>query len=70
MPTGPYKHSRAISLVEALLTSAVGDVVAVAMQIPAFPLLGFDESLQENLTLGGLFTIVSVCPPCRVRADL
>ena len=61
MPTSPLKQSRAMSLVEALVSIAVGCGVAVAMQILAFPLFGLDASLEENLALGGLFTVASVC---------
>ena len=61
MPTSPHKQSRRMSLIEALVNIAVGYSVAVAMQILAFPLFGLDASLEENLALGGLFTIASVC---------
>ena len=61
MPTSPYKQSRTMSLVEALVNIAVGYAVAVAMQILAFPLFGLDASLEENLALGALFTVASVC---------
>lgn len=61
MPTIPHKQSRRMSLIEALVNIAVGYAVAVAMQILAFPLFGFDASFEENLALGALFTIASVC---------
>ena len=61
MPTSPHKQSRRMSLIEALVNIAVGYFVAVAMQILAFPLFGLDASLEENLALGGLFTVASVC---------
>jgi len=61
MPTIPHKQSRRMSLIEALVNIAFGYAVAVAMQILAFPLFGFDASFEENLALGALFTIASVC---------
>ena len=61
MPASPHKQSRRMSLIEALVNIAVGYFVAVAMQILAFPLFGLDASLEENLALGALFTIASVC---------
>ncbi len=61
MPTSPHKQSRRMSLIEALVNIAVGYAVAVAMQILVFPLFGLDASLEENLALGGLFTVASVC---------
>ena len=61
MPTSPHKQSRRMSLIEAIANIAVGYSVAVAMQMLAFPLFGLDASLEENMALGGLFTIPSVC---------
>ncbi|MFZ1413503.1 MAG: hypothetical protein WAS73_02830, partial [Defluviicoccus sp.] len=61
LPVSDTKQSRAMSLIEALVNIAVGYFVAVAMQILAFPLFGLAASLEENLALGGLFTIASVC---------
>ena len=61
MPASPLKQSRRMSLVEALVNIAVGYAVAVAMQILAFPLFGLDASLEENLALGALFTVASIC---------
>ena len=61
MPVSDTKQSRAMSLIEALVNIAVGYSVAVAMQILAFPLFGLEASLEENLALGALFTIASVC---------
>lgn len=67
MPTSPVKQSRRMSLIEALVNIAVGYAVAVAMQILAFPLFGLKASLEENLALGGLFTIASVCRSYALR---
>ena len=68
MPTSPtHKQSRRMSLIEAIANIAVGYFVAVVMQILAFPLFGLDASLEENLALGGLFTITSVCRSYALR---
>lgn len=67
MPTSPLKQSRRMSLIEAIANIAVGYFVAVAMQILAFPLFGLDASLEENLALGGLFTIASLCRSYMLR---
>ncbi|SUS08429.1 conserved hypothetical protein [uncultured Defluviicoccus sp.] len=61
MPASPHKQSRRMSLIEAIANIGVGYSVAVAMQMLAFPLFGLDASLEENLALGALFTIASVC---------
>ena len=61
MPASPHKQSRRMSLIEAIANIAVGYSVAVAMQMLVFPLFGLEASLEENLALGALFTIASVC---------
>ncbi|MDG4575420.1 MAG: hypothetical protein P9C36_03760 [Defluviicoccus sp.] len=61
MPTSLHKQSRRMSLIEAIVNIAVGYSVAVVMQMLAFPLFGLEASLEENLALGALFTIASVC---------
>jgi hypothetical protein len=49
-----------MSLVEAVANVAVGYGLAVATQVVVFPLFGLEASLAENLTIGGIFTLVSV----------
>ena len=61
MPASLHKQSRRMSLIEAIANIAVGYSIAVAMQMLVFPLFGLDASLEENLALGALFTIASVC---------
>jgi hypothetical protein len=56
-----------MSLIEALVNIAVGYGVAVAMQILVFPLFGLEATLAENLALGGLFTIASICRSYAMR---
>ena len=54
------KQSRRMSLVEALSNVLVGYGVAVATQIAVFPLFGLDVRLSVNLTIGAIFTVVSI----------
>jgi hypothetical protein len=49
-----------MSLIEAVTNVAVGYVLAVATQIIVFPWFGLHASLGENLTLGGVFTAISL----------
>jgi hypothetical protein len=49
-----------MSLVEAVTNVLVGYGVAVATQMLVFPLFGFEASLQDNLTIGLVFTAVSL----------
>ena len=49
-----------MSLVEAVANVAVGFGVAVLAQIAVFPLFGLDVSFSDNLTIGAIFTGVSI----------
>ena len=54
------KQSQTMSLIEAIANVAVGFGVAVLAQIAVFPLFGLDVSFSDNLTLGAIFTAVSI----------
>ena len=54
------KQSRLMSFVEALANVAVGYGVAVVTQILIFPVFGLHTTLAENLSMGGIFTGVSI----------
>ena len=54
------KQSRLMSLVESVANVIVGYGVAVITQILIFPAFGLHTTLVQNLTLGALFTIVSI----------
>ena len=54
------KQSRWMSLVEAVTNVLVGYGVAVATQWLVFPLFGLHATLQENLVIGLVFTVVSL----------
>jgi hypothetical protein len=49
-----------MSLVEAATNVVVGYALAVVTQIAVFPWFGLQPSLGENLTLGGVFTAISL----------
>ncbi|MBN8291892.1 hypothetical protein JI664_07955 [Rhodobacter sp. NTK016B] len=53
-------QSRLLSLVEAATNVAVGYALAVVTQIVAFPWFGLHPSLGENLSIGALFTGISL----------
>ncbi|MBS4051103.1 MAG: hypothetical protein KGZ69_07860 [Methylomonas sp.] len=61
------KQSRAMSLVESLSNVLVGYGVAVLAQMAVFPLFGLRATLQENLTIGAIFTVVSVLRSYSIR---
>ncbi|WP_127476595.1 DUF7220 family protein [Sulfurivermis fontis] len=54
------KQSRWMSLVEAVANVLVGYGVAVATQWMVFPRFGLHATVQENLQIGLIFTVVSM----------
>lgn len=54
------RQSRRMSFVEALANVAIGYGVAVATQIVVFPHFGLEATMSENLTIGAIFTVVSI----------
>jgi hypothetical protein len=61
------KQSRAMSLVESLANVAVGYGLAVITQLLVFPLFGVHPTLAENLTIGAIFTVVSIARSFTLR---
>ena len=53
-------QSRTMSLIEAIANVIIGYGVAVATQAVVFPLFGLRASLDQNLAIGLIFTIVSL----------
>lgn len=49
-----------MSLVEAVANVVVGYGVAVATQMLIFPIFGLHATLAQNLTIGLVFTVVSI----------
>ncbi len=61
------KQSRAMSLVESIANVVVGYGVAVATQILIFPVFGLHVTLAQNLTMGAIFTVVSIARSFALR---
>ena len=55
------KQSRRMSLVEAIANVMVGFAVALLTQIIVFPMFDVEVTLGENLAIGALFTLASIC---------
>ena len=53
-------QTRLGSLVESIANVVVGYWVAVGAQVAIFPLFGVHLPLQQNMAMGGLFTVVSL----------
>jgi hypothetical protein len=63
------KQSRAMSLVEATASVAVGFGVAVLAQVAVFPLFGLRVGFADNLMIAAIFTAISIARSyalCRV----
>jgi len=54
------RQSRRMSLVEAVANVVVGYGIAVLAQVVVFPWFGLHATLAENMTMGALFTVVSI----------
>jgi hypothetical protein len=66
IPVG-YSQSRVMSFVEAVTNVVVGYGVAVVTQILIFPVFGLHTTLSQNLKIGALFIIVSLCRSFALR---
>lgn len=53
-------QSRVMSLIEAVANVIVGYGVAVATQMMVFPWFSLHATLDQNLTIGLIFTVVSL----------
>ena len=60
-------QTRLGSLVESIANVVVGYWVAVGAQVAIFPLFGVHLPLQQNMAIGGLFTVVSLVRSCCLR---
>lgn len=60
-------QTRTQSLIESVANVAIGYVVALAAQLAVFPALGIAVSLEQNLLIGAIFTVVSIARSYCVR---
>lgn len=60
-------QSRVHSMMETTANVAIGYVVAVSAQAAIFPMFGIHESMSDNMAIGSLFTIVSICRSYALR---
>jgi len=60
-------QSRRHSALEAVASTAIGYLVALATQLAVFPLLGIPVRLGQNILIGGIFTVVSLARGYCVR---
>ena len=63
-------QSRTLSLVEAVANVAVGYGLAVAAQLLVFPVMGLSVTVQQTLTIGLLFTGLSIARSYLLSAAL
>ena len=61
------KQSRLMSLVESVANVIIGYGVPVVTQILIFPIFGLHTTLEQNLQLGAVFTVVSIARSFALR---
>ncbi|GGL58939.1 DUF7220 family protein [Wenxinia marina] len=61
------KQSRLMSLVESVANVIIGYGVAVVTQILIFPIFGLHTTLEQNLQMGAVFTVVSIARSLALR---
>lgn len=54
------RQSRRMSLAEAAANVVIGYGIAVATQLMVFPVFGIHITLADDLTIGGIFALVSL----------
>ena len=60
-------QSRRMSLVEAITNVVGGYGIAVLAQVVMFPLFGLHATLAENMTMGAIFTVLSIARSFTLR---
>jgi len=60
-------QSRRMSLIEAITNTAVGYLLAVVVQLIAFPRFGLDVTFADNVAIAALFTAVSIARSYALR---
>ena len=60
-------QTKKMSLIETIVSVAIGYVVALLSQIVVFPLFDIEVSLIDNLLIGLLFTVISIIRGYYVR---
>jgi len=60
-------QSRRMSLVEAATNTVVGYLLAVGVQLLAFPVFGIAVTIADNLVIALLFTTVSIARSYALR---
>lgn len=53
-------QSKGHSLLEAVLNTSIGYVIAILTQVAVFPLFGIHIPLEQDLLIGLIFTVVSL----------
>lgn len=53
-------QSKIESLIETIINTAIGYLVALASQLIVFPMVGIDVPISTNLEIGAWFTVISV----------
>lgn len=60
-------QTRLQSLIESILNVLIGYGVAICGQLIVFPIMGMTVRFSDNLKIGGIFTVISICRSYTVR---
>jgi len=60
-------QTRRFSFLESLVNVGIGYGVSVVTQVVVFPLFGIRVPLRDNLTIGAVFTVISIVRSYTVR---
>ena len=60
-------QSRAMSFVETIANVVVGFLLAILTQVAMLPLFGLQVSVSDNLSIGGIFTLISIARSFALR---
>jgi hypothetical protein len=60
-------QSRLSSLIEAVLNVIIGFTINFTANIVFFPLFGWHISTSQNIALGAIYTVISICRSYVIR---
>ncbi len=60
-------QTRFQSLIESVLNVVIGYGAALGTQLVVFPMMGIAIRFNDNLKIGAIFTVVSICRSYTVR---
>jgi len=60
-------QTKTLSLIEAITRTLIGFIVSLIVQLIIYPIMGIQVTIEQNLTITTVFTIVSILRGYLVR---